>query len=178
LRIPCGLEWPRCRNDVRESMNSVRFKIPRSVLVVIYTPQRQTLLLNRADHAGFWQSVTGSLSDPDEPLAQACAREVEEETGWRAAPGDFDDWGIENEYEIFVHWRYRYAPGVTHNRERVFGLCVDTRFEPRLAPREHIGYRWMNWKEAADACFSWSNVQAIRRLADLQDGRLVPRPRR
>jgi len=141
------------------------FKIPESVLVVIYTPELQTLLLERADHAGFWQSVTGSLDQAQEPLTAACSREVEEETGWRAALSDFDDWGIEHEYAIYPQWRHRYAVGVTHNREHVFGLRVEQPFAPRLAPREHTASRWLNWREAADACFSWTNAQAIRMLA-------------
>jgi dihydroneopterin triphosphate diphosphatase len=140
------------------------FKVPESVLVVIYTPRLQTLLLERADHPGFWQSVTGSLDHPQEDFATACAREVEEETGWRAGTDAFDDWKLEHEYPIFVQWRWRYAPGVTRNREHVFGLCVPHPFEPRLAPREHTHSRWASWREAADVCFSWTNAQAIRML--------------
>jgi dATP pyrophosphohydrolase len=145
----------------------VGFKIPESVLVVIYTPERQTLLMERTDHPGFWQSVTGSLADPSEPLASACAREVEEETGWRTEPAGFDNWDIEHEYAIYPQWRHRYAPGVTRNREHVFGLRVAQPFDVRLAPREHTQSRWLNWREAADACFSWTNAQAIRMLATL-----------
>jgi len=144
----------------------VGFKVPESVLVVIHTPELRTLLLERADHPGFWQSVTGSLADAQEPMRAACAREVEEETGWRAATGDFDDWRIEHEYPIFLQWRHRYAPGVTSNREHVFGLCVPQPFTPRLAPREHTQSRWLDWRDAADACFSWTNAQAIRMLAE------------
>ncbi len=140
------------------------FKVPESVLVVIYTPRLQTLLLERADQPGFWQSVTGSLDEPQEDFATACAREVREETGWRAAADDFDDWKLEHEYPIFIRWRSRYAPGVTHNLEHVFGLCVAHPFEPRLS-LEHTHSRWMPWREAADACFSWTNSQAIRMLA-------------
>ena len=57
------------------------YKIPISVLVIIHTPQLDVLLMERADRAGFWQSVTGSLDDLNEPLALAAAREVKEETG-------------------------------------------------------------------------------------------------
>ncbi|HEX7156249.1 MAG TPA: dihydroneopterin triphosphate diphosphatase [Burkholderiaceae bacterium] len=141
-------------------------KIPESVLVVIHTAALEVLLLERADHPGFWQSVTGSLADAGEPFASACAREVREETGWRAQPGDFDDWHLMHRYPIFTEWRHRYAPGVTHNLEHVFGLCVPRRFEPRLAPAEHLRYRWMDWCDAADACFSWTNAQAIRLLGE------------
>ncbi len=141
------------------------FKIPESVLVVIYTPARDVLLLERADHPGFWQSVTGSLARPDEPLAEACAREVREETGYEAPATAFDDWQLAHRYAIYPHWRHRYAPGVTHNTEHVFGLRVLSSFEPRLDAREHTAWRWLPWRAAADACFSWTNALAVRTLA-------------
>jgi dATP pyrophosphohydrolase len=140
------------------------FKIPQSVLVVIHTAALEVLLLERADHPGFWQSVTGSLDTPDELPRAACAREVAEETGLAVDPGRFDDWQLEHRYAIFAEWRHRYAPGVTHNTEHVFGLRVDRPFQPRLAPREHRTSRWLPWREAADACFSWTNAAAIREL--------------
>ena len=56
-------------------------KIPESVLVVIYTPALDVLLIERADAPGFWQSVTGSKDAVDEPLASTAMREVAEETG-------------------------------------------------------------------------------------------------
>jgi dATP pyrophosphohydrolase len=139
-------------------------KIPESVLVVIYTRALDVLLLERADHAGFWQSVTGSRAAVDEPLRATCAREVAEETGLVSPTEVFDDWNLTHRYEIYPHWRKRYAPGVTHNTEHVFGLCVPQRFEPVLAPAEHTRYRWLPWRDAADACFSWTNAEAIRRL--------------
>ena len=54
---------------------------PQSVLVVIYTPTRDVLLINRADAPNYWQSVTGSKDDLNEDLAQTAVREVFEETG-------------------------------------------------------------------------------------------------
>ena len=140
-------------------------KIPESVLVVIYTPALDVLLLERADHPGFWQSVTGSRALPDEPLRATCAREVAEETGLVPPPDAIDDWNLSHRYAIYAHWRKRYAPGVTHNTEHVFGLCVPRRFDPVLAPAEHTGFRWLAWRDAADACFSWTNAAAIRELA-------------
>jgi dATP pyrophosphohydrolase len=140
------------------------FKIPESVLVVIHTPTLDVLLLERADHPGFWQSVTGSLDVPGEDLQRACAREVAEETGLEAAARRFVDWHLEHRYPIYPEWRHRYAAGVTHNTEHVFGLCVDGRFMPRLAPREHRASHWLPWRDAADACFSWTNAAAIREL--------------
>lgn len=143
---------------------NVAHKIPQSVLVVIHTPALEVLLLERADHPGFWQSVTGSLDAPDEDLRAACAREVAEETGYDAGPQRFVDWNLEHRYPIYTEWLHRYAAGVTHNTEHVFGLCVDKRYTPTLAPREHRASRWLPWRDAADACFSWTNAAAIREL--------------
>jgi dATP pyrophosphohydrolase len=139
-------------------------KIPESVLVVVHTPELQVLLLERADHPGFWQSVTGSKDSLTEPLAQTCRREVMEETGLDVGEHRLEDWGLTNRYEIYPHWRHRYGEGVTHNTEHVFGLCVDRVRPVRIAPREHLQYRWLPWQEAAGMCFSCSNVEAIREL--------------
>lgn len=139
-------------------------KIPVSVLVVIHTPELRVLVLERADHPGFWQSVTGSLDRADEPLEETCRREVLEETGIDASRYRLCDWGLENRYEIYPHWRHRYPEGVTHNSEHVFGLLVPEPLPVRLAPREHLRCEWLPWEQAAERCFSWTNVEAIRQL--------------
>jgi len=144
-------------------------KIPISVLVVIHTADGQVLLIERADKPGFWQSVTGSKDAVDEPLHQTCVREVREETGIdigsAQVPEDqLRDWSIANIYEIYPAWRHRYAPGVTHNTEHVFGLLVPLDIPVVLSPREHLQYRWWPWQEAADCCFSPSNAEAILML--------------
>ena len=141
------------------------YKQPRSVLVVIHTADRQVLLLERAAHPGYWQSVTGSREGEETPLATAC-REVAEETGIVASPGEFADWRISNTFEIFAEWRQRYAPGVTHNVERVFGLRLPAPVAVRTAPDEHRAWCWLPWREAAERCFSWSNRDAILLLGE------------
>jgi dATP pyrophosphohydrolase len=137
------------------------FKIPESVLVVIHTPQREVLLLERTDKPGFWQSVTGSRDTPEEAFSQTAAREVQEETGFSAREVDFCDWALTNIYEIYPAWRARYAPGVTQNTEHVFSLCVPAGSAVTLSPREHTAFCWLPWREAADRCFSPSNAEAI-----------------
>ena len=144
-------------------------KIPESVLVVIHTPTLDVLLIERADKPGYWQSVTGSKDAADEPLVQTCEREVAEETsiviGSAAVPRTaLRDWGLQNVYEIYPVWRHRYAPGVTHNTEHVFGLTVPAGTPVRLAPREHVAHVWLPWREAADRCFSPSNAEAVLML--------------
>jgi len=146
-----------------------RFKIPQSVLVVIHTPALQVLLIERADRPGYWQSVTGSKDSADEPLVDTCIREVAEETGIRigspAVPlAALRDWQLTNVYEIYPVWRHRYAPGVTHNTEHVFGLKVPADIEVALDPREHLRHQWLPWREAADLCFSPSNAEAVLHL--------------
>ena len=138
-------------------------KIPVSVLVVIYTADGQVLLMERADAPGLWQSVTGS-QDGGETLVETAIREVREETGLDATRLELVSWGIENRYEIYPRWRHRYAPGVTHNTEHVFGLRLPVPVPVSLAPREHLQYVWLPWQDAAARCFSPSNAAAIRQL--------------
>jgi dihydroneopterin triphosphate diphosphatase len=143
------------------------YKIPVSVLVLVHTADLQVLLLERADRPGFWQSVTGSM-DEGETLPQTAQRELAEETGIFAEPGMLVDWNRQNRYEIYPHWRNRYAPGVTHNTEHVFGLTLPVVRDVVLAPREHLAFAWLPWREAADRVFSWSNAEAIRELPQRQ----------
>lgn len=143
------------------------YKKPVSVLVVIYTADLQVLLLERADHPGYWQSVTGS-QDEGETLFDTATREVKEETGLDAENFELTDWHIQNQYEIFQEWRWRYPPGVTHNTEHVFGLKVPGDIPITIAAREHLNSIWLPWQEAAGKVFSWSNAQAIRRLGSNQ----------
>ncbi|MYM89112.1 dihydroneopterin triphosphate diphosphatase [Duganella sp. BJB488] len=142
------------------------YKIPESVLVVIHTADLQVLLIERADRPGYWQSVTGSLDAPDEPLLDTARRELFEETGI-VADGEtivLRDWRLSNVYTIYPVWRHRYAPGVTENTEHVFSVEVPRDIAITLAPREHLNHVWLPWLEAADRCFSSSNAEAILQL--------------
>ena len=141
-------------------------KIPISTLVVVYTRDLRVLLIERADYPGHWQSVTGS-QEPGETLAETATRELREETGIDAAAyGGVVDWAMTSVFEIFPRWRFRYAPGTTHNTEHVFGLEVPAPIAISLAPDEHLQHAWLPWAEAADKCFSWSNRDAIRHLPE------------
>ncbi len=139
------------------------YKIPISVLVIIHTSDRQVLLLERADHPGYWQSVTGSRNQ-GETLPQTAAREVAEETGLDAGRYELTDWHIQSEYKLYEEWRWRYAPEVTHNTEHVFGLLVPEPVPVSLAAREHLQFAWFPWEKAAEKVFSPTNAEAIRKL--------------
>jgi len=142
-------------------------KIPISVLVVIYKSSGDVLLIERADRANFWQSVTGSLDFSNESLSLAATREVLEETGIDVGllPSKaLQDMHHHIEYEIYPAWQHRYPPGVVRNTEHWFSLEVPDNIEVILAPREHVAYQWLPYWEAAEKCFSPSNGEAILQL--------------
>ena len=140
-----------------------KYKIPVSVLVVIYTPDLQVLLLERADHPGYWQSITGS-QHKSETLLQTATRETTEETGLDATNFLLTDLNLLNKYEIFQEWRWRYAPDVTHNTEYAFSLLLPKPIPVKVSPREHLRYTWLPQQEAIEKVFSSSNAEAIRKL--------------
>ena len=139
-------------------------KKPVSVLVLIHTADLQILLLERASHPGYWQSVTGS-QEGDESLLETAQREVFEETGIHAADGVLTAWPLANRFEIFAEWRHRYPEGVTHNLEHVFSLALPEPVAVQLAPDEHLASQWLPWQVAAEQVFSWTNRDAILLLA-------------
>lgn len=138
-------------------------KRPVSALVVVYDSDLRVLLLQRADHPEYWQSVTGSCENEEMP-AQAAARELQEETGLMLSQGTLSDWQQTNRYLIYPHWRHRYAPGVTHNQEHVFGFELQQPATICLSAREHSSYEWVPWQQAATRVFSPSNREAIEQL--------------
>ena len=143
-------------------------KIPVSVLVVIHTPALEILLIERATRPGYWQSVTGSIDRPDEPLEDTAVREVFEETGIVAPRDRLVRWNVMRTFEIYPQWRHRFEPGTTHNDEHMFSFEVPAAVPVRLAPEEHTAWQWVPWEVAVERCFSWTNRDAIRMLAESQ----------
>ena len=143
------------------------YKVPESVLVVIFTPALDVLLIERARHPGFWQSVTGSLDHPEEAPLETAIREVAEETGIDARLHVLRDWRQSDWFDIRPEWSHRYAPGVTRNLEHVFSLEIPAPVVVTLSPREHRDQTWLPQAEAAARVFSPTNRDAILRLAPL-----------
>ncbi len=141
--------------------SNMSFKLPVSVLVVIYAEDtKRVLMLQRRDDPAFWQSVTGSL-EAGETALQAAAREVKEEVAIDVACEQLTliDCQRTVEFEIFSHLRHRYAPGVERNTE--FWFCLALPHEREITFTEHLAYRWVSATEAAALTKSWSNRQAI-----------------
>jgi dATP pyrophosphohydrolase len=137
-------------------------KRPESVLVIVYTPDQKTLLLRRAGNP-FWQSVTGSLLWDEEHPETAARREVEEETGIVSTSG-WHDWRIARSFMILPDYRYRYGPGITHNREHVFSLELPEIRDVQLNPREHTAGEWIAMDDALQRLWSWTNRTALTQL--------------
>ena len=148
-------------------MKTDKYKIPVSSLIVIYTKKHDILLLHRADKRGYWQSVTGSL-EPQESPYEAAKREVFEETGINTDQNKIQDWNLNQEYEIYLHWRHRYPPNVSKNTEHVFGLELPEKININISPREHLEYKWENIKEAKNKVFSWTNRRALEKLCEIK----------
>ncbi|MCB1961002.1 MAG: dihydroneopterin triphosphate diphosphatase [Rhodocyclaceae bacterium] len=139
-------------------------KRPESVLVAIHTPALDFLLLHRRPPTAFWQSVTGSLEAGETPR-EAALREVYEETALVVRDADLVDWQLSNRYHIPPAWAVRYAPGVTHNTEHVFSLCVPEACTIRRQPDEHDAADWFPLAAALAHSWSWTNRDIFHLLA-------------
>jgi dATP pyrophosphohydrolase len=145
-------------------MTEPRYKRPESVLVVVYTRAGKVLMLRRADHPEFWQSITGSMEWQDAAPLAAAVRELREETGIEVSPQALRDWRITRQFEIFPQWRHKYAPGVRYNTEHCFSLELPDESDINVSPTEHSEYAWVTFAEAVERVFSWTNRDALRAL--------------
>ncbi len=138
------------------------FKIPESARGVVNWAAVLVLGRPAPGREGLGQAVPGPGAPDDADFAATARRELREETG--LAAGTLTDWGRVNRYEIWPAWRHRYAPGVTHNTEHVFGFRVDAATAATLDPSEHVAQLWLSWQEAMAKVFSATNRAAIGEL--------------
>ena len=148
-------------------MIAKQYKIPVSILVIIYTKDMEILLLHRKDKKNFWQSVTGSIEEGESPV-NAAKRELLEETGIDHQDFLLLDWKFSQQYEIFPHWRYRYEPNVTHNIEHVFSVELPEKIIVNLEPSEHKEYKWVPLHDAIKEVFSGTNADALKKLYEIK----------
>ena len=140
-REPTGLDIDRC------IVTGPR-KIPRSVLVVIHTYDLRVLLLERADRAAHWQSVTGSVDTLDEPLHATAIRRGPRRDRDRCAARRRSQ-RLEPPHRIrhLSALAASLCPGCHTQRRVLFGLALPDdypeRDRVRVAPREHLQYAWL-----------------------------------
>ena len=138
------------------------YRIPMSVLVLVYTADAKALLLRRAKPFDFWQSVTGSLQR-DESHGAAARRELFEETGL-GAEGVLRYSGVSRQFVIDPRWRHRFAPGTVENVEFEWHYVLPAVQDIALSDTEHSEYCWLPLADAATRVWSWTNREALQRL--------------
>lgn len=136
------------------------YKRPQSVLVLVYTVDKQVLLLRRRQLKHFWQSVSGSLEWGETPQ-HAAVRELYEETG--LSERGLIDCKTKHFFLIYPLWRCAYAPTVIENCEYHYRLSLDQPCAIRLDQREHLEYGWFSITEALAKVGSHTNRAAIHR---------------
>ena len=149
------------------------YKRPESVLVVVYTGTGKVLLLRRADHPEFWQSITGSMEWTDATPVDTAVRELREETGIQATAPQLRDWHIQQRYVLFPQWRHKYAPEISENTEHFFSLELAQEISIVVSPSEHCEYLWVPFGQALEQVFSWTNRDALRMLMQTRGDPMV-----
>lgn len=143
-------------------------KIPISTQIIVFTNQKQILLLQRKDNPNYWQSVTGSLEINEAP--RDCAiRELYEETNLNANQYNFFSLGHMNQYTIYPEWRHRYEDGVNNNTEHLFALQLPKKENIIINKEEHLSYQWLNLEDAIKKVFSWTNRKALIKFKKLYE---------
>lgn len=141
----------------------MQYKNNQSVLVVIYTKDtNRVLMLQRQDDPDFWQSVTGTIESGETPKKTAI-RELWEEVRLEISENStaLFDCNESIEFEIFPHFRYKYAPNITHCKEYWFLCEMEKEFIPVLS--EHLAYQWVSPEQAIQMTKSSNNAEAIRK---------------
>ena len=141
----------------------MQYKNNQSVLVVIYAKDtNRVLMLQRQDDPNFWQSVTGTIESGETPKNTAI-RELWEEVRLEISENStaLFDCKESIEFEIFPHFRYKYAPNVTLCHENWFLLAMEQEFKPILS--EHLAYQWVFPEQAIQMTKSSNNAEAIRK---------------
>ena len=149
------------------------YKRPESVLVVVYTGTGKVLLLRRADHPEFWQSITGSMEWTDATPVDTAVRELREETGIQVTAPQLRDWHIQQRYVLFPQWRHKYAPEISENTEHFFSLELAQEISIVVSPSEHCEYLWVPFGQALEQVFSWTNRDALRMLMQTRGDPMV-----
>lgn len=107
------------------------------------------VLKTNKERGQFWQPVTGTVEEHEGYFEAAC-REAMEETGF-----SFSSAPLDTGYEF--DFKSRFGPA----RERIFALFVDDAPIPKLDPREHDEYQWLEPAKAAGLLRFPSNYEGL-----------------
>jgi dATP pyrophosphohydrolase len=99
-------------------------------------------------HPDFYQPITGGIKNEESPI-EACVREIFEETGLKIEGSHLSL--IKENFVVDIN------PNLKINKT-IYSLRVPS-FVPKLNPREHIGYKWINVQNVSETLFYESNKQ-------------------
>ena len=144
-------------------MTSLKYKNNQSVLVVIYAESTNRVLMLCAKMIPLFGNPLRGHWKPTKTPRETAIREVWEEVGLKIEENStaLFDCKESIEFEIFPHFRYKYAPNVTHCHEHWFLLAVEQEFEPILS--EHLAYQWVFPEQAIQMTKSPNNAEAIKK---------------
>ena len=111
----------------------------RSAGAVIFrhTPEgRMFLILNYP--SGHWDFVKGKIEE-EETLHQTVLRETKEETG-------ISDLEFINGFEEIIEYNFQLKDEIIH--KKVVFFLANTKTEKITISHEHLGYNWLNFKDA------------------------------
>ena len=122
-------EWrdcPRCGTPLEHAQRAVRcprcgleeYANPAPTVSAVIRDEAGRILLARRAHdpgAGLWDLLGGFMDEREEPLA-ALRRELREETGLEARPGEYlggipDRYGEDGIWTVNFYWDARLGPG-------------------------------------------------------------------
>ena len=119
------------------------------------SPPLELLLFRRPPSRGeVWVPVSGKVETGDRDFRSALCRELKEETGLEARPGELLD--------LDWHVRFRSDNGETW-RLHAFALEVPRSFAPVLSA-EHEAAEWVSTQEAIRRLHYEDNRKAVERL--------------
>jgi dihydroneopterin triphosphate diphosphatase len=131
------------------------------VVIVLTRPEREFLVLLRSpEKHGYWHLVAGGVEDGESP-PETARRELEEETGLRAA-GAIEALPLELAYDR--------PPELGGARVTVqaFRVEAEAGWEPTLND-EHVDYRWCSAAEALELLAYAEPRTALRHVAEQLD---------
>ena len=150
-------------DEVREIVSSKfaevfeRDVVPRSesirlVKVMMHDGQRVLLLHRRPERGNFWQPITGSIEEGEQPRDTA-RRELAEETGQDGDPEPID---LEQSFMIESHFLEAKHPPPIIATETAFVVEVAAGMPIRMDTAEHDDYGWFTFAEAYER-IRWSD---------------------
>ena len=186
LITPCGIRGMGVTSIEREIGRSVPLEEVREVLaakfaeiferelvprpetiklvkVLVHDGDRVLLLHRRAERGNFWQPITGSIEEGEQPLETA-RRELVEETGHRGDPQS-----LELKQSFLIESAYlasKYAGPIIAS-EINFAAALDSRLPIRMDAEEHDAHGWFTFAEAYEKIRWTDDREALEKLESL-----------